>query len=118
MHTYLIAYDVANAQGIKHALATELMRIGELWARPLETTWYVRTTLEGADLEARLSDLLDTDDGLLIQPVKDEATLCNTALRWFGQRRAENTGLKTAHSPNVIAFPAIQSQFSDTAVAA
>jgi hypothetical protein len=118
MRTYLIAYDVANAQAIKHALATEVMRVGVMWARPLETTWYVRTALDGCDLEARLADLLDTDDGLLIQPVQDEATLCNTTLRWFGQRRPVNTDGEVLLAQNVIAFPAAHPQFSDTAVAA
>ena len=80
MRTYLIAYDLAKTTATKHAIATELMRIGSAWARPLDATWYVQTELEGAAIEARLAGLLDTDDGLLIQPVVDEATLYNTAL--------------------------------------
>jgi hypothetical protein len=118
MRTYLIAYDVAQAKAIKHAMATELMRIGVTWARPLETTWYVRTAEAACDVEARLSTLLDTDDGLLIQPVQDEATLSNTAIRWFSQRRADRQPEHIDNAVNVIAFPALQPHFLETAAAA
>lgn len=118
MRTFLIAYDVAEASAIKHAIATELMRIGSAWARPLAATWYVRTELDGNAIEQRLAQLLDTDDGLLIQPVQDEATLCNTALRWFRQRRDDLPVETAVRAPNVVAFPSARPQFADTAVAA
>jgi hypothetical protein len=120
MHTYLIAYDVAQAKAIKHAMATELMRIGVVWARPLETTWYVRTSEDACDLEARLSALLDTDDGLLIQPVQDQATLSNTAIRWFGHRRVavDSVDRHEGALENVIAFPATPQHFFETQAAA
>ena len=47
---------------------------------------------------------LDTDDGLLIQAVTEDAVLSNTQLRWFRQRRAD-TG--SAEMTNVIAFTLI-----------
>jgi hypothetical protein len=118
MQTYLIAYDVAKTGPIKHAIATELMRIGSAWARPLETTWYVRTDFEVEEIETRLARLLDTDDGLLIQPVQNEAMLCNTALRWFRQRRDDLPVETMGHAPNVVAFPAARPTFTNTAVAA
>ena len=118
MRTYLIAYDVAQANAVKHAIATELMRIGSAWARPLETTWYVQTDIAGDAIEHRLAHLLDTDDGLLIQPVQDAATLCNTALRWFRQRRDDLPAETVTRAPNVVAFPSVRPPFADTAVAA
>jgi hypothetical protein len=119
MRTYLIAYDLAKTTLTKHAIATELMRIGSAWARPLEATWYVQTELEGAAIEARLAGLLDTDDGLLIQPVQDAATLCNTALRWFRQRRDDAVfAAGPANAANVVAFPTSRPQFAGHAVAA
>ena len=39
MRTFLIAYDLAQPQLAKHAIAAEIMRVGDSWARPLEQTW-------------------------------------------------------------------------------
>ena len=50
----------------------------------------------------RLGDLLDSDDGLLVQSVDDQAVLTNTTLRWFRQRRADEA---LAKPNNVVAFP-------------
>ncbi len=102
MRTYLISYDLARPLRNKHVIAQEIMTLGERWARPLEQTWYVSAYDKPEAIEARLAALLDTDDGLLIQQVEDEAVLTNTSLRWFRQRRP---GLDL-EGTNVIAFPA------------
>lgn len=104
MRTLLISYDLAKPFRNKHILAQEIMGLGTRWARPLEQTWYVSTDRDEIELEARLSALLDTDDGLLIQAVSEEAVLSNTQLRWFRQRRAD-TG--SAETTNIIAFPLV-----------
>lgn len=91
MRTYLIAYDLANPTINKHAVAQSIMAVGERWARPLESTWYVTSDTTEEAIAERLSALLDNDDGLLIQSVDDQAVLTNTSLRW---------------SSNVVAFPA------------
>ncbi len=59
------------------------MQLGDAWARPLDTTWYVQSTERAAALERRLKPHLDSEDGLLIQQVEANAVLLNTALRWF-----------------------------------
>lgn len=102
MRTYLISYDLAKPHQTKHVVAQALMSLGTSWARPLEQTWYVRSEEGEQALEARLARYLDTDDGLLIQAVKDEAVMTNTSLRWFRQRRA---GIEVEEHTNVIAFP-------------
>ena len=102
MRTLIISYDLANPHRNKHVLAQQIMALGHSWARPLEQTWYVRTEAREEMIEAQLSGLLDPDDGLLIQAVKDDALLTNTALRWFRQRRA---GVEIGEGSNVIAFP-------------
>jgi hypothetical protein len=104
MRTLLISYDLARPHRNKHVLAQEIMGLGGRWARPLESTWYVTTDSDEIAVESRLSGLLDSDDGLLIQAVSEEAVLSNTQLRWFRQRRAD-TG--TAETTNVIAFPLV-----------
>ena len=104
MRTLLISYDLAKPHRNKHILAQEIMGLGARWARPLEATWYVSTERDEIEVEARLSSILDADDGMLIQAVSEEAVLSNTQLRWFRQRRAD-TG--TAETTNVIAFPLI-----------
>jgi hypothetical protein len=98
MRTYLITYDLANPA--RHSLASAIMQMGEAWARPLESTWYVQTTERPGGLEMRLKDHLEGDDGLLIQQVEANALLLNTALRWFKKRRPDAT------PANVVAFPA------------
>ena len=104
MRTLLISYDLARPHRNKHVLAQEIMGLGGRWARPLESTWYVTTDINEIEVEARLSGLLDSEDGLLIQAVSEEAVLSNTQLRWFRQRRAD---VGSAETTNVIAFPLI-----------
>lgn len=108
MRTFLISYDLANPVQNKHAIAQSIMSAGERWARPLESTWYLTSDENEATLADRLGPLLDTDDGLLIQSVDDQAVLTNTSLRWFRQRRVSivkaNAG--EAGDSNVVAFPA------------
>ena len=102
MRTYLISYDLAKPNRNQHVLAQVIMGLGDKWARPLASTWYVASEREEFELEAELRDILAEEDGLLIQAVKREAVLTNTSLRWFRQRRA---GLDIAPDSNIIAFP-------------
>jgi hypothetical protein len=104
MRTLLISYDLSKPHRNKHILAQEIMSLGARWARPLEQTWYVSTDCNEIEVEAKLASILDSDDGMVIQAVEEEAVLSNTQLRWFRQRRAD-TG--TAETTNVIAFPLI-----------
>jgi hypothetical protein len=99
MRTYLITYDLADNS--RHALAGAIMQLGEAWARPLDSTWYVQSSERPDALERRLKDHLDADDGLLIQQVEANAVLLNTALRWFRKRRQHSSATAT----NVVAFP-------------
>ena len=100
MRTYLITYDLATP--VRHALSSAIMQLGESWARPLESTWYVQSSERADALERRLKPHLDGEDGLLIQQVETDALLLNTALRWFRKRRPEAGGAETG---NVVAFP-------------
>jgi hypothetical protein len=102
MRTLIISYDLAHPHLNKHVLAQQIMALGEAWARPLDQTWYVRTDVREESVEAKLSGLLESDDGLLIQAVEDSAVLTNTALRWFRRRRP---ALDIVEGSNVIAFP-------------
>lgn len=106
MRTFLISYDLANPLQNKHAIAQSIMTAGERWARPLESTWYLTSDEDEASLADRLQPLLDTDDGLLIQSVDDQAVLTNTSLRWFRQRRQSAARTDAARENNVVAFPA------------
>lgn len=85
MRTYLISFNVAVSE--RHALADAIMQLGEAWARPLDTTWYVQSTERADAIERRLRPFLDAVEGLLIQEVEARALLLNTALRWFRRRR-------------------------------
>jgi len=101
MRLFLICYDLARSSRNKHAMASAIMNLGQAWARPLETTWYVRANTSEDDIQTSLSDMLDSEDGLIVQAVNEEAVLVNTSLRWFRQRRTD------AERPsNVISFPA------------
>lgn len=105
MRTFLISYDLAQPNNNKHVLASAVMSLGSAWARPLETTWYVRAEMTETDIERRLATLLDTDDGLLVQSVDAPALLSQTSLRWFRQRRSDADTV-AQQDTNVIAFPA------------
>ncbi len=102
MRTLIISYDLAKPHVNKHVVAQAIMSLGKSWARPLDQTWYVKTKVRESAIEALLSSVLDSEDGLLIQSVKDDAVLTNTALRWFRQRVAP---IETAEETNLIAFP-------------
>jgi hypothetical protein len=98
MRTYLITYDATTAA--RHRLSGAIMQLGEAWARPLETTWYVQSAERAEALERRLTAHLEGEEGLLIQQVDQHAVLTNTALRWFRKRRPD-----AAETSNVVAFP-------------
>ncbi|MBO0765316.1 MAG: hypothetical protein J2P50_12110 [Hyphomicrobiaceae bacterium] len=86
MRTYLICYDIAAPQ--RHALAGAIMELGEAWARPLRSTWYVQSGGRADAIEERLRPFARAADGLIIQEVEAKALLMNTALRWFRRRRS------------------------------
>jgi hypothetical protein len=85
MRTYLISFDTGAPE--RHALAAAIMQLGEAWARPLGTTWYVQSNERPDAIERRLKPLVDAVEGLLIQEVEARALLLNTTLRWFRKRR-------------------------------
>ena len=60
----------------------------------------VRST--SAEIELRLSRLLDDNDGLVVQEARGEAVLANTGVRWFRQRRTNTLDTDA----NVVRFPA------------
>jgi hypothetical protein len=99
MRTYLITYDLASPA--RHSLSGAIMQLGDAWARPLDTTWYVQSSERAQVLERRLEPYLDGEDGLLIQQVETNALMLNTSLRWFRRRRPESG----ADAGNVVAFP-------------
>lgn len=103
MRTYLISYDLANPNAKKHAIAREIMSVGQSWARPLEQTWYVKSDVNAEEIEDKIRWMLGDEDGLLIQAVANEAVLTNTSLRWFKQRDGEVAA--PAQPNNVVAFP-------------
>jgi hypothetical protein len=103
MRTFLITFDLASKT--PHSLASTIMQLGEAWARPLENTWYVQTAARAGVLEQQLKPHLDTEDGLLIQPVEANAVLLNTVLRWFKRRCPEHAREGADVIPNVVAFP-------------
>jgi hypothetical protein len=85
MRTYLISFDAAATD--RHTLSGAIMQLGEAWARPLDTTWYVQSAERADAIEERLRPYTDAVEGLLIQEVEARALLLNTALRWFRRRR-------------------------------
>lgn len=101
MRTFLVSYDLANPALNRNALTSAIMMLGQSWARPLAQTWYIKADLDEADIESVLQELLQVDDGLLVQSVDDEARLAGTSMRWFRQRP-----LFPNAETNVVAFPA------------
>ena len=100
--TFLISFDLAVPAANKSDITSRIMSMGEAWARPLDQTWYVRATTSAEEIEAHLADLLDDDDGLLVQAIDADASFANTGLRWF-KPRALAPATQTA---DVVPFPA------------
>jgi hypothetical protein len=88
MRTYLITYDIADPAD-RQRLASAIMALGEAWARPLETAWYVRSRERQGVIQNRIASEVGSEDGVVIQQVESEAVLLNTGLRWFKRRRQE-----------------------------
>jgi hypothetical protein len=98
MRTYLITIDPAAPN--RHRVFQAIMQLGDAWARPLETTWYVQADERPDALERKLEAELEAGIGFLIQQVETAAVLRNTAVHWFRRRRTA-----AATIDNVIAFP-------------
>ena len=111
MRTYLVSYDLAKPTLNQPYLAEAIMSLGTAWARPLANVWYLRAEQTSSEIEARLSRLLDEDDGLLVQETRGEALMLNTGLRWFRQRRRAAVD---AEIGNVVAFPAPPAAANDS----
>lgn len=104
MRTFLVCYDLSEPVFNKADVVSTITMAATSWARPLENVWYVRSDCDQQEIEDRLRRVIGLDDGLVIQPVREEAVLMNTGLRWFRQRRVADTPTTPAH--NVVAFPA------------
>lgn len=102
MRTYLINVDPAAPN--RHRIFQVIMQLGDAWARPMETTWYVQSGERPDALEQRLGRELAAGTSFLIQQVETAAVLHNTSVHWFRKRRAE-----TAQANNVVAFPVVES---------
>ena len=111
MRTYLVSYDLAKPTLNQPYLAEAIMSLGTAWARPLANVWYLRAEQTSSEIEARLSRLLDEDDGLLVQETRGEALMLNTGLRWFRQRRRAAVDVEIG---NVVAFPAPPAAANDS----
>ena len=113
MRTYLVSYDLAKPSLNQPYLAEAIMSLGTAWARPLANVWYLKAEetsceITLAEIEARLSRLLDDEDGLLVQETRGDALMLNTGLRWFRQRRR---GM--ADADNVVSFPVAPAAAND-----
>ena len=114
MRTYLISYDLANPYANRHVIAQAIMEAGQSWARPLESTWYVKSEASLSTIEDQLKDLLGSDDGLLVQAVKGSALMSNTTIRWFRQRQP---AFDMPDDSNVVAFPVVPIRRDQTTLA-
>ncbi len=102
MRTFLVSYDLAHPSLNRTYIADAIMSLGEAWARPLDNVWYVRSDATQREIEVRLSQLLDMDDGLLIQETRGDGAMVNTGLRWFRPRRGAQP--YESVETNVVAF--------------
>jgi hypothetical protein len=115
MRTFLVSYELAKPHLNQPYLAEAIMSLGVAWARPLENVWYLRADAAQTDIEARLSRLIDENDGLLIQETRGDARMLNTGLRWFRQRRnAVLADCAGEEGSNVVAFPVKRPQSEST----
>jgi hypothetical protein len=101
MRTYLVTCDAAAP--VRHRVASAIMQLSDAWARPLDATWYVQSSLRPGAMRDELQGQLDPDAGLLIQEVEADAVLLNATLTWFRRRKPRTDA---AEAVNVVAFPA------------
>ena len=68
MNVLLISYDLINP-GQNYAALIQLIKSTGTWAKPLESTWLVKTSDTPKGLYDRLSSVLDRNDKILIMNI-------------------------------------------------
>jgi len=66
---YLISYDLVNPGQRYKKVHEEIQSLGH-WAKPLESTWFVDTTLNASQISERVLKHMDANDYLLVIAVK------------------------------------------------
>ena len=108
-----VTYDLADAATAARVVVA-IKRMGSRWAHPLTCVWYVETQLTPAAIVNRLSDLLDLDDGLIVQEVSAEIALSNAVVRWMPA--AAPADIARFDGPdNIIAWPELKPRLQTAA---
>jgi hypothetical protein len=66
---YLISYDLINPGQRYKEVHEEIKSLGA-WAKPLESTWFVDTTLSANQISEKVWKHMDANDFLLVIAVK------------------------------------------------
>ena len=69
--TFLIAYDLNKGSSEYLRLIKEIKELGS-WAKPLESTFFVVSSLTASDIRDHLNKFIDSNDELLVMDVTDD----------------------------------------------
>lgn len=73
MNTIVINYDL-NRPGQNYSdLYSKIKSLGSAWCHPLESTWFVKTTMTYVQVRDTLKSVIDKNDKLLVTDFKGNA---------------------------------------------
>jgi hypothetical protein len=85
----VIVYDL-NTPGQKYdELSKAIKALGD-WAHPLDSTWFIRTSLSNSQIYDRLKPYLDPNDSLLVFETNESTVIgqANTqVVDWMNRRQ-------------------------------
>lgn len=71
MKSYLISYDLGTPETYTdYVVLGEYLRTFPQWARPLQSVWFIQTSLTAGQLRDAINLKLDNNDKLLVIEVK------------------------------------------------
>lgn len=67
MNTILISYDLVGPESAgDYTKVTTYIKKATLWAKPLESLWFIKTTKSASAVRDDLKQITDSDDEILV----------------------------------------------------
>ena len=67
MRTYLISYDLIRPESLPEYIKLfNTIKTANFWAKPLQSVWFVKTTLSSAQIRDELQKVIDANDKIVV----------------------------------------------------
>lgn len=72
MKTFLISYDLINKTMFDYSKLIEYIKSFNVWAKPLESVWLIKTDLDVMDIVNQIRNITSTNDKILVIEVTND----------------------------------------------